>query len=83
MESSVMYLPVHGVNGTMLCVFTVTPCIDLSTLCSKHCSSPVTDTCLTMSSCSSRPDLTPGASCSDHDRLGRSLLIRTCWKPLL
>lgn len=47
MESSVVInLPVHGVIISMLYMIIVTLCIELITVCSRHCSSAVTDTCL-------------------------------------
>lgn len=50
MESSIVRnLPVHGVIVSMLYVITVTPCIESSTVCSRHRSSAVTDTCLAVS----------------------------------
>lgn len=47
MESSiVMNFPMHRVIISMLYMITLTPCIELSTVCSRHCSSAVADSCL-------------------------------------
>lgn len=48
-SSVVMNLPVHRVIISTLYMITVMPCIELSTVCSRHCSSSVTDTHLAVS----------------------------------